>query len=72
MDCDNASGNGCEINVVNNNDNCGVCGTVCEGDRWECCGMTCLDMCDPGACSQCHSCNDGMGCFGNQCGNPCP
>jgi len=29
--CDNLSGNGCEVNTTNDNANCGNCGVVCPG-----------------------------------------
>jgi hypothetical protein len=39
-DCDADPGNGCEVDIMNDNDNCGACGNVCPS----------LEICVLGVC----------------------
>ncbi|MDP2926675.1 MAG: hypothetical protein Q8N65_00845, partial [bacterium] len=44
--CDQSVGNGCEINLTNNNSNCGTCGNVC-GSGYGCVSSSCQDTNPP-------------------------
>jgi hypothetical protein len=45
-DCDNSYNTGCEIHTDTDDNNCGMCGTVC-GVGKECSGGTCVDAAPP-------------------------
>ena len=56
-DCDGVASNGCETNLLNDPNDCGICGTVCENPNGS-------SSCRAGNCSP--SCSSGFGdCDGN-------
>jgi hypothetical protein len=50
-DCDGNAGNGCEVSLTTDEDNCGACGTVCQDGPYAqgvCTAATCTNTCQPG------------------------
>jgi hypothetical protein len=44
-DCNGSDGDGCETNLQDDADNCGVCGTRCRGRNDTCCAGSCEESC---------------------------
>ncbi|MBI4953454.1 MAG: hypothetical protein HY908_15600 [Myxococcales bacterium] len=70
QNCNGGWADGCEIDTSYDNDNCGSCFATCLGNRYECLGSGCRDLCNASQCQTWLGCASGEQCFGGTPGNP--
>lgn len=68
--CDNSNNNGCEIYLLNDNNNCGTCGNVCNSNQI-CNNGICIDTLPRESCNNNGICEDNQGENRNSCYNDC-